>query len=185
MSTTSTSLSSSNGNARLTLRELVSLSLLSAIIIAAKEAMSLLPNIEPVTLLLICITIVYGAKAFYPCAIFVLAEGLIYGFGWYFFVYVYIWPILVAAVLLIRRVNTSYVIWTVVGALYGLLFGPLCCIEAFVVSGWQMAFSYWISGIPYDIIHFVGNAVLCGVLLKPLTQLLQRLAYPEKGASAS
>lgn len=165
---------------KLTTRELVNLSLLSAMIIGFKEAMSSLPNVEPVTLLLICATLVYGAKAFYPCVIFVMAEGLIYGFGWYFFVYLYIWPILIAAVLLLRKVITNYVLWTVVAALYGLLFGPLCCIEALVVSGWQMAFSYWISGIPYDVIHCVGNAVLCGVLLKPLTTLLERLAYPER-----
>ena len=162
----------------LTLRELVSLSLISAIIVAFKEAMSFLPNIEPVTMLLICTTLVYGAKAFYPCAVFVLVEGLLYGFGWYFFVYVYVWPILVGAVLLLRRHITSYTLWTAFAALYGLLFGPLCCLEAFVVNGWRMAFSYWISGIPYDIIHCVGNAVVCGVLLKPLTTLLQRLAYP-------
>ena len=162
----------------LTLRELVCLSLISAIIVAFKEVMSFLPNIEPVTMLLICTTLVYGAKAFYPCAVFVLVEGLLYGFGWYFFVYVYIWPILVGAVLLLRRHVTSYVLWTVFAALYGLFFGPLCCLEAFVVNGWRMAFSYWISGIPYDIIHCAGNAVVCGVLLKPLTTLLQRLAYP-------
>ena len=164
----------------LTLRELVSLSLISAILIAFKEVMSFLPNIEPVTMLLICTTLVYGAKAFYPCAVFVLVEGLLYGFGWYFFVYVYIWPILVGAVLLLRRHITSYTLWTVIGALYGLFFGPLCCIEAFVVSGWRMAFSFWISGIPYDILHCVGNAFMCGVLLKPLTTLLKRLAYPQQ-----
>lgn len=167
---------------RLTLRELVCLSLISAIIIAFKEAMSFLPNIEPVTMLLICTTLVYGAKAFYPCAVFVLVEGLLYGFGWYFFVYVYVWPILVAAVLWLRRHITTYTLWTVFGAAYGLLFGPLCCLEAFVVNGWRMAFSFWISGIPYDVLHCVGNAFMCGVLLKPLTTLLQRLAYPQSPA---
>ena len=134
-------------------------------------------------MLLICTTLVYGAKALYPCAIFVLAEGLLYGFGWYFFVYVYVWPILVIAVLLLRRRVTSYVMWSAVGALYGLLFGPLCCLEAFVVNGWRMAFSYWISGIPFDIIHCIGNAVICGALLKPLTTLMRRLAYPDKSST--
>ena len=149
-------------------------------IIAGKEAMSALPNIEPVTPLLMVTTLVYGRKALYPCGIFVLAEGFLYGFGWYFFVYVYIWPILVLLVLALRKHVTSFVTWTVVGALYGLFFGPLCCLEALVVSGWRMAFSYWISGIPYDIIHCAGNAVLCGVLLKPLTTLLRRLANPDR-----
>lgn len=168
---------------RLTLRELVFLSLIGAMIVAAKEAMSFLPNIEPVTVLLMVTTIVFGAKAFYPCVIFVLAEGLIYGFGWYFFVYCYVWPVLVLATLLLRRVVRSYVLWTAIGALYGLLFGPLCCLEALVVNGWQMAFSYWISGIPFDIIHFAGNAVMCGILLKPLATLLFKLTNSDQGGT--
>ena len=145
--------------------------------------MSPLPNFEPVTLLLICTTIVFGGKAMYPCVIFVLAEGLIYGFGWYFFVYCYVWPILVLTALLLRRTKPGYLTWTVFGALYGLFFGPLCCIEAWVVSGWRMAFSYWISGIPFDLMHFVGNAVLCGVLLRPLTTLLLKLTDSDQGGT--
>ena len=183
MCTASTPSPTEPSGCKLALRDLVALALISAIIIAAKEALSFLPNIEPVTMLLICTTLVYGAKALYPCAIFVLAEGLLYGFGWYFFVYVYVWPILVIAVLLLRRRVTSYVMWSAVGALYGLLFGPLCCLEAFVVNGWRMAFSYWISGIPFDIIHCIGNAVICGALLKPLTTLMRRLAYPDKSST--
>ena len=169
--TSSTPSCSDKEKSRLTLRELVFLSLFSALIIAAKEAMSFLPNIEPVMVAVLA----FGAKAFYPCVIFVLAEGLLYGFGWYFFVYCYVWPILVATTLLLRPVVRSYIVWTVIGALYGLFFGPLCCIEAWVVNGWQMAFSYWISGIPFDLLHFAGNAVMCGVLLKPLTTLLMKL----------
>ena len=173
--TPSSSTTGRKWSGKLTLRELIFLSLIGAMTVAAKEAMSFLPNIEPVTLLLMVTAIVFGAKALYPCVIFVLAEGLLYGFGWYFFVYCYVWPILVLGVVLLRRAVRSYVIWTVAGALFGLLFGPLCCIEALLVNGWQMAFSYWISGIPFDLIHFAGNAVLCGILLKPLCTLLWKL----------
>jgi energy-coupling factor transport system substrate-specific component len=165
---------------RLTARELASLSLLGAIMVGGKEIMSFLPNIEPVTLFLMAITLVYGAKALYPCVVFVLLEGLLYGFGWWFFFYLYVWPILVAVVLLLRKWNTSWVIWTAVGALFGLLFGPLSALQSFLVGGWQMAFSYWISGIPFDVLHCVGNAVMCGLFLKPLTGLLTKLAFPDK-----
>jgi energy-coupling factor transport system substrate-specific component len=165
---------------KLTARELASLSLLGAIIVGGKEIMSFLPNIEPVTLFLMAITLVYGAKALYPCVVFVLLEGLLYGFGWWFFFYLYVWPILVAVTLLLRKWNTSWVIWTAVGALFGLFFGPLSALQSLVVGGWQMAFSYWISGIPFDILHCVGNAVMCGLFLKPLTGLLTKLAFPDK-----
>ena len=38
-----------------------------------------------------------------------------------------------------------------------------------------MALSWWISGIPYDVIHCVSNAVLAFVLLPPLRRLMERL----------
>ena len=42
------------------------------------------------------------------------------------------------------------------------------------IGGWQMALSWWISGIPYDVIHCVSNTVLTFVLLPPLRDLLER-----------
>jgi energy-coupling factor transport system substrate-specific component len=163
---------------RLTARELVSLSLMGAITVAGKELMAFLPNIEPVTLFLLATTLVYGAKALYPCLVFVLLEGLLYGFGWWFFFYLYVWPILVGVALLLRRWNLSWILWTVVGGLFGLFFGPLSALQSLVVGGWPMAFSYWVSGIPFDVLHCVGNAVMCGLFLKPLTGLMTKLAYP-------
>lgn len=166
---------------KLATRELVSLSLIAAITVAGKEAMSFLPNIEPVTLLLMSTALVYGWKAMYPCYVFVLIEGLLYGFGWWFYCYLYIWGLLVAAVVLLRRFDLSWTVWVIIAALFGLFFGTLCCIESLIVGGWSLAFSFWVAGFPYDLIHCAGNAVVCGVLLKPLTTLLRRLAAP--GAS--
>lgn len=161
---------------KLATRELVSLSLIAAITVAAKEAMAFLPNIEPVTLLLMCTALVYGWKAMYPCYVFVLLEGLLYGFGWWFYCYLYIWGLLVAVVVLLRKCNLSWTAWTIIAALYGLFFGTLCCLQSLAVGGWQMAFAYFISGIPYDLLHCAGNAVICGVLLKPLTTQMRKLA---------
>lgn len=165
---------------KLSLRELAALSLIGALLVVSKQLMAFLPNIEPVTMLLMCTTLVYGLKALYPCCIFVLLQGLLYGLGMWFISYLYIWPMLVLAVYLLRR-NTSWIIWTVVGAMYGLCLGALCAIPYFFIGGWQMAFAYWIAGIPYDLLHLVGNALMCGIFLKPLTGLLRKLAagkYP-------
>ena len=160
---------------KLPLRELVSLSLLGALTVVSKELMAFLPNIEPVTLLLMCAALVYGLKALYPCAIFVALEGLLYGFGLWFWSYVYIWPLLILAVWLLRGVR-SWLLWTVFAALFGLLFGPLTAIPYLFIGGWSMAFSYWVAGIPFDLAHFAGNALMAGLLLRPLVTLLEKLS---------
>lgn len=170
---------------KLTARELAGLSLFAAITVAGKEAMAFLPNIEPVTLFLMCAALTYGFKALYPCYVFVLLEGLLYGFGWWFYFYLYVWALLVIGVCLLRKANPSWAVWTAVGALYGLLFGPLSAIQSLIVGGWQMAFSYWIAGIPFDIVHCIGNAVMCGLFLKPLAALTKKLSYPRAGGEPS
>ena len=55
-----------------------------------------------------------------------------------------------------------------------LCFGALCAISYFFIGGWQMAFSWWVSGIPYDVIHCVSNTVLVFVLFPPLRRALER-----------
>lgn len=149
--------------------------MLGAITAGAQTVMAPLPNIEPVTLLLISFTMVYGLKALYPCYVFVLLEGLIHGFGLWFFNYLYIWAILVILVWLLRK-NTSLILWIAVSAGYGLFFGALCAIPYFFIGGWEMGFSYWVAGIPFDLLHCAGNGVMATLLLKPLTVLLKRLS---------
>ena len=38
-----------------------------------------------------------------------------------------------------------------------------------------MAFSYWISGIPFDLMHCAGNFAIALVLFKPLRKLTEKL----------
>ena len=44
------------------------------------------------------------------------------------------------------------------------------------VGGWAFALSWWVQGIPFDIIHCGGNFCMALVLFRPLRSLLERLA---------
>lgn len=155
----------------MSLRELIELSLMAALIVGTQVAMAALPNINLVSVLIILTVIVYGAKAFYSVAVFVLLEGLIYGFGLWFINYLYIWAIL-AVIALIFRKNENRLIWAVIAGLFGLCFGALCTIPYFFIGGPAFALSSWISGIPFDITHCISNFVLTLLLLEPLRKLL-------------
>lgn len=158
----------------ISVRELVILSLMAAMMLAGQVAMAALPNVEPVTVILMACAIVFGWKTLYPLYVFVMLEGLIYGFSIWFFNYLYVWLVLVAATVLLRRME-SRVFFAVVGGVFGLLFGALCAIPYFFIGGWAMGFSYWVAGIPFDLIHCVSNAVLVFLLLPPLKKLLLHL----------
>lgn len=173
------SLSLSAGNTKLAIREILLLGLLSAILIIVQVALAVLPNIELVSLLVIVYTLVLGKKAFFPIYVFVIAEGIIYGFGLWWISYLYIWAILAAAVLLLRK-NEQPLFWAVVSGIYGLLFGALSAIPYLFMGGIGTAAAYWVSGIIFDLLHCAGNAVAAALLFKPSYKLLKKLYIREQ-----
>ena len=81
------------------------------------------------------------------------------------------WSMLAIPAVLMRK-NDSAIIWAVLAAIHGLCFGALCSIPYFFIGGWTMALSYWVSGIPFDIAHCIGNFVTVLVLYRPLKKVM-------------
>ena len=155
------------------LRELLELALLAALMIAGKEALRVIPNVHPVTVLLLLAVILYGADALLAVFVFIGVEILLYGFGIWNVMYLIAWPVLILLVLPFRK-RRSRVLWAFLAALHGLLFGALCAIPYIVTSGVPAAVAYWIAGIPFDVVHCVSNFVLTWFLLPPLLKAAQR-----------
>lgn len=152
-------------------------SMLGALTFSLKFAMAALPNIEPVSLLLVVYAVVLGVDAIYPLITYISLEILIYGFGFWSLGYFYMWPTLVAVTITLFKISNNYNpwIWALISGLYGLFFGALY-IPLYIISGGPIfAFSWWISGIPHDIIHGISNFILCLTLFEPLTNTLLKL----------
>ena len=159
---------------KLKAREIVILGLMTAILLVAQVGMSFLPNIELVSLLVIVYTLVFRKKVLFIIYTFVLLEGLIYGFGTWWISYLYVWTVLAGITWLLRDME-SPLGWAIVNAAFGLLFGALTAIVNLFISGIGGMISYWVAGIPFDLLHCAGNFATALVLFKPLTLLLRRL----------
>ena len=166
--------STSVGNQKL--RELVIMALIAAMMMATQVAMAALPNIHLVAVFVILAALLFGWKALYSVYIFVILEGLIYGFSMWFVNYLYVWTILTIIAVVFRK-NRSRVFWAAVAGIFGLLFGALCSLPYFFVGGWAAAFSYWVAGIPFDLVHCVSNAALTFIILMPLYNLCCKLLH--------
>ena len=79
---------------RLGARGIVVLGLLGALLVVLQVTMALLPNIEPVSLLVMVYTAVLGRRAAYPIAVFVALEALIWGVSTWVLSYLYVWAVL-------------------------------------------------------------------------------------------
>ena len=161
-------------SSKLTLREVVLFGVLGALTFALKMCMAVLPNIEPVSLLLLVFGAVFGIKALYPTYIYVTLEILYWGLGTWSINYLYTWPILVVAAILMKNVDSPWV-WAMASAVFGLMYGALCGIVDVFIGGVPYAISKWVSGIPFDIAHCVGNFVMALLLFVPLRKLMTRL----------
>ena len=65
----------------ISVRDLALFSLLGATVFAAKMAMAALPNIEPVSLLVMLLAVCFGWRGLYAVALYVALEFCVWGFG--------------------------------------------------------------------------------------------------------
>lgn len=156
--------------------EIAELSLMCALMFVLKETMNVLPNIHPVALLIMLCTMVYGWKALYPVFGFIILEYAVFGFGPWSLMYLYIWPLLVVISMLIRNQRNRFV-WGTAAGIFGLCFGALCSIPYLITSGIEGAMSFWIAGIPFDLIHGVSNFCIVTLLLPRLYNLTIKICF--------
>ena len=161
-------------NKKLPLGEITLFGVLGAITFALQVAMSGLPNIEPVSLLVLVYAVVFGRKCLYPIYVFVVMEILFFGIQMWNINYLYIWALLALAAWFLRDMKHPLA-WAVLAAAFGLLFGLLCAPVYLFTGGLGYAISWWISGIPFDLMHCGGNFVMVLLLFAPLRELVENL----------
>ena len=160
--------------AKLLVREITLFGILGALTFGAKVVMSWMPNIEPVSLMVMLYAVTFRRKAVYPIYLYVMLEILVYGLGTWNIMYLYIWAILALAAWLLRRMQ-SPISWALLSGAFGLVFGFLCAPIDVFIGGFGYAAAKWASGVIFDIWHGVGNFVIALLLFVPMRKLLEKL----------
>ena len=160
----------------LSIKDLTDIGIMTATLEAGKIALSFLPNIELVSFFIIMYTLFFGRKVFYAIYTFVCIEFLLYGFGIWSVMYLYVWTLLAVVVLLFQK-QKHLLFYSVLSGFFGLCFGALCTIPYIILSGPKAAFAWWIAGIPNDITHCIGNFVICFVLYTPIRHIMTRMSH--------
>ena len=149
--------------------------ILAVTIWALKFALSFIPNVEPVSLLLSVFTMSFGLESLIIMAIYVMLDILLYGFGMWTVGYLYIWAILILAVHFVwkKTKKISYIV--IVNGLFGLIFGALYIPMYIATAGLSTAINWWYTGIAYDLIHCVANTIIAFFLLERVYNLCETL----------
>ena len=152
-------------------RQLVLTALMGALLVVGKQAMSGLPNIEPVSLLILLFTLELPRQTPGAITVYLLAQGLLYGFGLWWVMYLYVWYLLALVVFLLRRFDHP-LFWACVSGVCGLCFGGLCAAVYLFARTPAFALSWWLSGLSFDALHGAGNFVMTLLLYRPLRRAL-------------
>ena len=169
-------------NRRFTARDVATAGMMIAVIEALKLAMQGLPNIEMTSFLLILFTLHFGRLTLLTVPALILIEGLIYGFGLWWVMYLYAWPLLALVTHMFARTDSAF-FWAMVSGVFGLLFGLLCAIPYFFIGfisggisqGFAQMFAWWVAGIPFDLIHGASNFAIMLALYRPVSRLLRAM----------
>ena len=162
---------------------LVLIALLTATLTGGKFALSSIPNVEIVTLLIMVYTIVFGLRISLPTVlIFVTLEMFIFPFNtWVVSYYVY-WPMLAVVTKLCSKLieKNKCLFPALIAGVMTLFFGVLTSfVDACFYAGEQtilsMFVAIYVKGVTFFIIHFVSNVVVLAVAFLPLVKLLTKL----------
>lgn len=166
----------------LTVKDIALAGMMVAVIEVCKMALSFLPNIETTTFWLILFTLFFGWKIVFVVPVFILIEMSMYGMQLWVIMYLYIWPLLVLMAWVFRKQESVW-FWSIFSSLFGLMFGMLCSIPYVVIgtaggtirNGLYAGFTWWIAGIPWDIVHGVGNFFIMLTLYKPVYSVMKKI----------
>lgn len=139
------------------------IAMLCALAVAGRIVLSSVPNVQPVTAILILTAIYIGtADAVMSSFVIVITTNLILSHGIWSLYQFFAWAIIgIISGILFKKVKNPYliIIWAfIAGYFYG-AFVSVFSYKTFINYGGGGYVAYWISGLPCDTYHAFGNAV--------------------------
>lgn len=157
---------------------IVLVAFLSALLVVAKEVLSIIPNVEVVTLLLLVYTRLLGyKKTLYITIIFTTIQAIIYPPHFWIITYYLVWPILVIVGAGLFKINATTGVLAIFAALFGLAFGAFDSLILSFVYGFHTFVPIWLRGLPWDLVHGFSNYLTVLLLFEPLRKNLKKLIF--------
>lgn len=163
-------------------RTIALVGIMAATVECGKLALSFLPNVEIVTILLALYGYVFGLHGVMASLVFVSIEPLIYGFGTWVISYCIHWPVVATVFMLLAKMKArNRWIITLIALLLTAWFGVLSSlVDVGLFSGafdnfWYRFGIYYVRGIGFYATQLLCNAILFPLLFSYLTRKLERI----------
>ncbi len=165
--------------------------LMAGMLTAFKFALSFIPNVEVVTVLIIVFASAWGLRYALPATlVFCAVEVAIYGSAgypsWIILYFIY-WPLLAVVSWACLRKKQRVWLATIIGVVGSVLFGVMsACTDTLCVIGLipdENLASYWllyyVRGLWFDLVHVVSSFVTIIALYGGLVKISKRIQTPK------
>ncbi|KMJ59796.1 metal ABC transporter permease [Bacillus sp. LL01] len=162
----------------MTTKKIALLGMLIALCVVGRIAFSSVPNVQPVTAIIIICAFWMGPLAGVILAVgTTFATNLVLGSGMWTITQIFAWSVigLLSGAIGIWFKKIPVFLLSLYAGLCGLFFGLVFSIQNMVVGGVPFL-PYYLAGLPFDINHAVGNVVFFIVLYPILSKLLNEKA---------
>lgn len=155
------------------IRQIAFVAIMAGITFASQLLLAGIPNIELVSVILLISALSLRLPTSLTIGfVFVILQGLYWGFADWVIAYLYVWPFFILMGFLLKSWLITPLRTAFFSGIFGLLFGTLFSLQHLVLFGPYAAISYIISGIAFDIVHAIGNFILMLVLFEPLSRVI-------------
>jgi energy-coupling factor transport system substrate-specific component len=156
-------------------REWTLLAMLAIFGIFGRVLLEPLPNIQPVTVLVLVVGMQMGAKrAIALATVIALGSNLIMGHGIWTLYQALGWSLVGCLGAYVAPHLTSMPRIAGTAAVCGVLFDWVISLSILHTLGPAMLPTYILAGIPYDMLHALGNLFFAAWLASPLAEMMER-----------
>lgn len=155
--------------------KLTLLAVLAALAVTGRYAVQFIPNVQPVTSIIILTGIFLGPISAVILGILVtFLSNMLLGMGIWTIWQIISWCLIGVTAGLIGIIWKKVPVWFIIlfAVFSGYLYGFIISLTTYQVSGhfWP----YYLAGLPFDTAHAIGNGVFAAILYPLLYMLLQR-----------
>jgi len=162
---------------RLNTYKITLLALLAALAIIGRLALVTLPNVQPVTAIIIISGLLMGPiSAILLALLVVFLSNMILGMGIWTIWQIFSWSLIGLLSGLLGKFfkNIPLYIIIIYAVFCGYLYGFIISLTTYQISGFF--WPYYLAGLPFDTNHAIGNGIIIALLYPSISYLLKKYA---------
>ncbi|MCC5894217.1 MAG: ECF transporter S component [Alkalibacterium sp.] len=157
-------------------RTLTRIALLTALVSVGRLSFSFLPNVQPMTVLLLCITLYFGWKVGMLVALLsVVLTNMFLGMGPWTVAQIggYAVLILLSSLLEDDHDTVPIPLLQLYAAFLGIIYGLVLSLIQAPLFGWSIFIPYYLAGLSFDLLHAFGNFAFLPLLYPVCMRVFQ------------